>query len=373
MKLKSLWKRLPQPLRLRFLSTLCFFMARKRNVVSKGRIYVAGEFAQCSGIAESARLYAEQKKQEGFDTALIDITIGTLRPSCFFLKKNGAAGTASPVGGSDGGTVVIHANPPRFHLALCRLGKHFLSNKRIVGYWAWELQELPSIWKHALQYVDAIEVPSRFVQDAISPYTDKPVTVVPHAVPAPQRRKSSYMKDGVLRCLFIFNMASLFERKNPLAALEAFQKAFAPGQAALTFKINEPEADPEALARLQKAVSLVEGVTLITAQYSKEELDALYLSCDVYLSLHRSEGYGLTIREAMERGLHVVATGWSGNMDFMQGPLAHPVPYTLVPVRMTSGPFKDIDSVWAEADTSAAAAILQRLRTQLFQDKAAGC
>ena len=60
-------------------------------------------------------------------------------------------------------------------------------------------------------------------------------------------------------------------------------------------------------------------------------------------------------------------------MDFMQGPLAHPVPYTLVPVRMTSGPFKDIDSVWAEADTSAAAAILQRLRTQLFQDKAAGC
>ena len=324
MKLKLLWKRLPQPFRLGILSVLCFFMARKRTVVPNGRIYVAGEFHKSSGIAESARLYAEQKEQEGFRVTLVDITAETLQSLCLSPEESKAVNPASLPETSDGGTVVLHVNPPQFHLALCRLGKHFLSNKRIIAYWAWELQELPAVWQHALQYADAFKVPSHFVREAIQRHTNKPVTVVPHAVRTPQHRKSSYMEDGILRCLFIFNMASSFERKNPLAALRAFQEAFIPGQAELTSKISEPDADPDALAKLQLMASQVPGTTIITEHYSRTQLDDLYLRHDVYLSLHSSEGYGLTIREAMLHGLHTVATGWSGNMDFMQGPLAHP-------------------------------------------------
>ena len=373
MKLKLLWKRLPQPFRLGILSVLCFFMARKRTVVPNGRIYVAGEFHKSSGIAESARLYAEQKKREGFQVTLMNITATTWQNPVLSLERAGMVSHESLSDVFNPGTIVIHANPPQFQLALCRLGRRVLSNKRIVAYWAWELQELPAVWQHALQYADAFEVPSHFVREAIQRHTNKPVTVVPHAVRTPQHRKSSYMEDGVLHCLFIFNMASSFERKNPLAALRAFQEAFIPGQAELTFKISEPDADPDALAKLQLMASQVPGTTIITEHYSRTQLDDLYLRHDVYLSLHRSEGYGLTIREAMLHGLHAVATGWSGNMDFMQGPLAHPVPCTLVPVNMASGPFKGIKGVWAEADASAAADILRRLRVQLSRNGATAC
>lgn len=84
-------------------------------------------------------------------------------------------------------------------------------------------------------------------------------------------------------------------------------------------------------------------------------MDELYLRHDVYLSLHRSEGYGLTIREAMLHGLYVIATGWSGNMDFMGGERCYAVPYTLVPVNLNHGFCKGIKARWAEPDIDAAA------------------
>ena len=73
----------------------------------------------------------------------------------------------------EAGTVVIHANPPQFQLVLCRLGKKFLQNKLIVGYWAWKMEEIPAIWIQALDYVDAIEVPSAFAQQAIRRHTKR--------------------------------------------------------------------------------------------------------------------------------------------------------------------------------------------------------
>lgn len=365
--IKKCWKQTPLPVREAVLALLCYTHAQKRfSVPEKQTVtFVLGAFRSSSGLAQGARLYANKKQKDGAHVIRVDVTDAMVQRPDFPLP-NGVLSLEQALTLPEGGTVVIHANPPQFQLVLCKLGKQFLSNKRIIGYWAWELEEIPSLWVQALDYVDAVEVPSTFVRDAVSKHTTKEVTVVPHDVPVPARRKERYAEDGIVRCLYIFDMSSAFMRKNPLAALLAFSLAFKnSGIAELTFKIGNVQADPSAFDAFKNACRKVSGVHIITKVMTPEELTSLYLQHDIYLSLHRSEGYGLTIREAMLHGLHVVATGWSGNMDFMDEKLAHPVPYTLVPVFETKGTFRGLNARWAEADVNSAANILKELQQTL--------
>lgn len=363
--LKRCWKASPQSVRCLMLGSLCLLRAQKRiTAADASPLFVCGAFRCSSGLAQSARLYARHRQQQGENVLLVDISTAMLQQRDYFpVEEPLSVSQVSAMCGC--GTVVIHANPPQFQLALCQLGKNFLRNKHLVAYWAWELEAIPAVWKQALQYVDEVQVPSQFIQRALRAHTGKKISVVPHDVPEPGRRKTAYAEGGVLRCLYIFDAASSFARKNPLAALQAFERAFAPGQAELTFKVSNSQSDAPTFTAFREACARVPGVRLLTEIMTPEAMEELYLRHDVYLSLHRSEGYGLTIREAMRYGLHAVATGWSGNMDFMQGPLAHPVPYTLAPVRMDDGPYKGLRAHWAEADVDAAANILRGLRKDL--------
>ena len=320
--LKTCWKNLPPPVRLLALSGICSLRASKRSSVSgEGRLFVLGAFGSTSGIAHGARLYADKKEREGLNVARVDVGPAMLQRADLPL-----AGEALSIDRAkaitEPGTAVIHANPPQFQLVLCRMGKKFLKNKRIIGYWAWELETIPEIWKHALKYVDAVAAPSNFVRNALRPHTLKEIILEPHSIPVPARHKTGYAEDGVVRCLYSFDLGSSCERKNPLAALRAFKLAFQPGEAELTFKVTGANEHPETLAGLKRACAGTPGVRIVDAALSQDALSELYLAHDIYLSLHRSEGYGLTIREAMLHDLHVVATGWSGNMDFMRGPRA---------------------------------------------------
>lgn len=356
-------------MRLFFCRILCLLKAqqRKTTIPAAEPVFVCGAFRNSCGIAQGARLYFQACQKAGRQTFAVDLT-GPMR-----LKQELPA-TDIPrfiiphtKNATCKGTVVIHANPPQFQFALCALGKDFLKNKRIVAYWAWELETLPMVWRHALAYLDAIEVPSCFVQAIIQRYTDKPVTVRPHLLPVPQVRKTAFAADGIIRCLSIFDAASSFERKNPLAVLRAFKQAFNPGEAQLTFKVTNVHRAPKQFAAFQAACKQVPGVRILTEIVSPSALEDLYLKHDVYLSLHRSEGFGLTIQEALLYGLHAVATGWSGNMDFMHGELAHAVPFSLVPVNMPHGPFARLKAQWAEANIDAAAQILRNVRQALLQ------
>ncbi|WP_297671963.1 hypothetical protein [uncultured Desulfovibrio sp.] len=279
-------------------------------------------------------------------------------------RENVPPGLGKPVRGR--GTVVIHANPPQFQLVLCSLGRAFLRDKRVVGFWSWELESLPDVWVDAMRYVDALEVPSEFVRQILRRYTDKDCTCIPHAVPAPTRRKAVWARDGVIRCLYVFDAGSSWERKNPLAALRAFALAFAPGEAELTFKVSNAGTERGSYATFREQCAAVPGVRIVTENLTPGEMEELYVRHDVYLSLHRSEGYGLTLREAMLHGLHVVATGWSANMEFMQGELCHAVPFKLVQATFNRGPCKGLKTRWAEADTDAAAAILRDVRRAIL-------
>jgi len=363
--MKEAWKKLPQSWRVAALSGLCRVRAQKRMCAAAGgTLFVLGAFSSTSGIAQGARLYADKKQRNNERVIRVDVGKAMLQRADM-ERPQGVLSLEEARALKEPGTVILHANPPQFQLVLCALGKTFLKNKRLVAYWAWELETIPEIWKQALEYVDAVEVPSSFVQRALIPHTGKEVIVAPHPAEPFVQRKTAFLENGCLRCLCMFSMASAFERKNPLAALRAFALAFPQGNAQLTFKVSESAAAPKEFAAFSEACRKVPGVRIVTETMDQAALSALYLAHDVYLSLHRSEGYGLTIQEALQHGLHVVATGWSGNMDFMQGPLAHPVPCTLIPVSTDKGAFKGIKARWAEPDVHRCAEILHKLHQEL--------
>lgn len=363
--LKAAWQHSPSWLRKLVITALSWRIGPHDPQAPEQPLYVLGAFASSSGLAEGARLYAQARRREGKEVICLDITHAMQQRADFPQGLEDVIAFDDRQQLTRPGAVVIHANPPQFQLALLRLGKDFLHNKRILGYWAWEVETLPSIWVQALRLLDGVEVPSRFVQNAIQRHTARPVRVVPHEVISPSLRKTTFMEDGILRCLYSFDVSSGMNRKNPEAALRAFAEAFPQGGAELTFKVSGATAAPAAMEALRERCRSVPHVHIITDILDRDALSRLYCRHDVYLSLHRSEGYGLTIREAMLHGLHVVATGWSGNMDFMDGELSHPVPFTLVPLKEKRGPLKGLKGQWAEADTAAAAAILRKLREQL--------
>jgi len=232
-----------------------------------------------------------------------------------------------------------------------------------IGYWAWELESLPADWIAALAFLDAVMVPSQFCKDAVLRGTDKPVCVVPHPVreDAVGPRKSAGREFTVLS---IFNFGSSFARKNPLAAVAAFRTAFGDDPTArLILKTSAGHRYPHELARLQQAAGSGGNIEIVDAVLSESEIGTLYRRADAFLSLHRSEGFGLPIADAMMRECPVIATGWSGNADFCTPETALLVPSQLVPFADDDRAYANVrGGRWAEPDIAAAAEHLRMLR-----------
>ena len=224
-----------------------------------------------------------------------------------------------------------------------------------IGYWAWELLAAPAGWRRYTTVVSEVWTPSQFVADSLTPLFDGPVRVVPHVVPPePMRRRDTAQPFTVLT---MADSRSSFARKNPLAAVQAFDTAFGNSTAArLIVKLNGRPAD---ISPLASALRSRPNVTVVARFLDAAGLDDLYRSADVLLSLHRAEGFGLPLLEAMARGVPVVGTGWSGNTEFMTTDNSLLVPYRLVPVHDPSGIYRG--GQWAEPDADVAAELLNEL------------
>ncbi|HEY6757908.1 MAG TPA: methyltransferase domain-containing protein [Baekduia sp.] len=244
-------------------------------------------------------------------------------------------------------------------------GPAFFADRYTIGYWWWELPELPDELHDAFAHVQEVWVGSRFVREALERVSPVPVVQMPVPVavaPAEEGSRAELgLPEGFLALAFVdFN--SVMARKNPLGAIEAFTQAFEGADgASLVIKHLNGHRHPRALQDLALLARRHPGVTLLDRYVPRETLDAMIASADVFVSLHRSEGFGLPLAEAMALGTPVLATGWSGSADFVDDAVGWPVPYELVPVGPGNAPYAP-ESRWAEPDVAAAARMLRAIR-----------
>jgi glycosyltransferase involved in cell wall biosynthesis len=257
------------------------------------------------------------------------------------------------------------------HAMVARLGDGAYKHSYNIGVWAWELPRFPEKWYDRFVYYDEIWAGTSFIANTLSPVSPVPVVRIPPVlVPeargsreAGRRRLGAAPGESVY--LFIFDFHSGFQRKNPLAVVDAFRAAFAPSAPVrLVIKCVNPGFDREHFAALQ-ARAQGYPVSIHAGYWPAEEMRDLMAACDAYVSLHRSEGIGLTVTDAMALGKPVIATGWSGNMDFMSVANSFPVRYELVQLGERAGHYQ-AGETWAEPSVDHAAELMR----QAFEGRA---
>jgi glycosyltransferase involved in cell wall biosynthesis len=246
-----------------------------------------------------------------------------------------------------------------------RLGRQFLREKYIVGCWAWELPRMPSDWRHGVPFVHEILVPSTFTGEAVSTIADgKRVRVVPLPVAVRDvRQHDGRSGDRPFTVLTAFNAASSIVRKNPAASVTAFRRAFGDdANARLIVKASNFSAGATGRDELIAAIGDANNISIVDKIMEADELDQLFAASDAIISLHRSEGFGLIVAEAMLRSIPAVGTDWSSTTDFLSTETGIPVGYKLIPSHDPQGTYDHPDMTWADADVDDAAAALRRLR-----------
>jgi glycosyltransferase involved in cell wall biosynthesis len=309
-----------------------------------------------SGVGQVTRLLVEALRSSDVDYRVVPVTKTLSRQETAF----------SDFGSTDGGfdINIICVNADQVPVFVEDVGRTQLTGRYNIGYWAWETEDFPDWMAESARFLDEVWGISSFTAGSIENKVDVPV----HALPLPIRRPTPAVKPRFdlglpesFLYFFCFDLDSVFGRKNPLAVIDAFKRAFPqPVGAHLFLKSINGERHPEHVDALTMASGGRPDVTYRDGYSGWDEQLSLMASCDAYVSLHRSEGFGLTMGEAMALGKPVIATQYSGNLDFMNEGNSFLVPFDLVSVGTGNDPYPG-DAVWAEPDVAAAALLMRRV------------
>ncbi|MEP6941979.1 MAG: glycosyltransferase [Betaproteobacteria bacterium] len=236
-----------------------------------------------------------------------------------------------------------------------------------IGFWFWELEQIPTEWQYGIDAVDEIWVATEFIADAMRRATSKPVTKIP--TPIEVRMSGSYSRadfglpDNRFLFLFSFDFNSFVARKNPEGAIRAFKRAFADGRhdAGLVVKAINGANQPAKLRQMRELIGDDPRIVIVDRFLTRDQVFGLQSVVDAYVSLHRAEGLGLGLAESMYLGKPVVGTAYSGNLEFMNEDNSCLVGYTLVPVAKGEYLYDDERFRWAEPDEEHAASWMRRL------------
>lgn len=334
---------------------------------SRGRPMVVGFMSAPMGIGAGGRQLHHGLTACGYGPASFD-----LAP---IYQKDRAVLPWPPEGepADDGrGPVIVHVNAPESAHALAAVGKARLQGRFLAGYWAWELPLIPPAWIPAARRYHEIWVPSEFTADALRPALGDKVKVIGYPIEPPRVDKAiaaairtRYLPDpetGFL-ALAAGDAKSSMSRKNPAAAIRAFRAAFPErGDARLLVKTSGLAGASAAVRkRLDEAIGGDARIILHDDPLPQAEFDALFAAADVFVSLHRSEGFGLSIAAALLAGTPVIVTGWSGNMDFAHLAGTHTVGHALVTPQADQAQYNLAGAVWADPDEAEAARVLAGL------------
>jgi glycosyltransferase involved in cell wall biosynthesis len=318
--------------------------------------YARGEF----GIAENVRSYARALEHAGHPFVIFNFDAGaTGRQQDRSMDRH----FSDQLRYADN---VFFINADQMPIARDALGCDAFAGHHNVGFWVWELEKFPRAWHAALHLVDEVWVPTGFVRAAIAAATDKPVFRMPKAIefdaPAGMDRSYFGLSPDEFVFLFSYDFNSFVARKNPEAAIAAFRQAFADGATGVRLLVKSTNGGlfPDQLAALERSVADDSRIEVRDGFLSRTEMFGLQNATDCYVSLHRSEGFGLGMAECMYLGKPVIATGYSGNLDFMDETNSLLVGYKLVPLGEGEYPFWQ-DQHWADADVTHAARLMRRV------------
>lgn len=364
--LRQSWSKLPRNVRNLIRSLLESFFSCKissTRTLVKGDVVVGGFLGTASGLGQGARWMLDFFKIVGLPT------YGANFSKLSVIEENFEGGPLWPPEAGNGGIIIIHMNPSLFPLGAYRtLGKEKILPRRVVCLWAWELDVVPQRWKKALDAVDEIWVPSQFVAGGLKKIApQKPIHVVPCLVDVETYPTISTIDPlpqlvGQTIVFFMYDVGSTHARKNPCAVVEAFKKACVGiPDTTLVIKINNNHLWPKSVDMLKQACEGMSNVLLIEKKFSPEMMKNVLARIDIAISLHRSEGFGLLMAEAMAAGKPVIATGWSGNMDFMTKESSILIDYTLIRAEDPQHLYDRYNAQWAEPDIDQAAKALRHL------------
>lgn len=321
-------------------------------------IVVAGYLRAELGIGEAARLAIESVEAAGVRCASYSYGATVSRQRHPWRSPD----TRSP----DLDTNVVCVNPDQLAIFSLSVGPAFFDGRYTIGSWYWETERLPEAMAASRDLVDEIWVPSAYTAAAVrATIDDRPVHVFPHPIRVPDvdhslRREDLGLPEGFV-FFFVFDFLSSIARKNPVGLIDAFSRAFRPDEGAtLVLKSINGHLRVLDAERVRLAAAERPDVVLLDRYADKAELGAMLALSDCYVSLHRAEGLGLTIADAIALGKPAIATGYSGNLDFMDAESSLLVPYTLT----TVGPGVDeypADARWADPDLDAAAEAMRRV------------
>jgi glycosyltransferase involved in cell wall biosynthesis len=349
--------------------------------LAKGPFVVSAFFNETTGVAQGGRLSANAFRAAGYDLIEHDI-----RP-CF--KHYISEGAELP---GRGGVWYIHANAPEVLVALMAHEPAQWADRYRIAYWAWETPKAPRDWIRIADYLHEIWVPSRFVHDAlVATFNDAlradlipRLRVMPHPVPLPPPARHALsrarfgLSDELCEVLCLFDTKSSAARKNPWGVLIAWQEAFPEENpvARLTVKVSDLSDDRATERRLLAIAAARSDIRVMSDRLSEADMEAYIGAFDILVSLHRAEGFGLTLAEAMAAGVAVIATDWSGNIDFMTPENSRLIKSSLIPVSDPEGGYSIVKrepmQVWADPHIFEAVTDLRHLTDQPALRKALG-
>lgn len=330
---------------------ILYFSFRKRTP-KPGPVTIVGMLKAPTGLGAAARLTLETFQRMGFRTTCFDV-------SKVFVKNFIKTSLPDSLQEGEGGVLLIQNNPIHLPIILFLIGFSKFKNKKIILYAVYELEEIPKSWVHPCKLVDEIWAPSDFAAESYRrSLPEKEVQVVPHFVRA-ENLERFVKNDKKVKILSLIDINSGFYRKNPIGVLKVFSEINNPN-VEFVVKISGHERNKGYYHMILKHSSKIKNLTIIDSKLSDEEKNSLVSSADILVSLHRSEGFGLALAEAMLSGAAILCTGWSAPATFLPAECASYVEYNLIDVQDPQGKYENRGK-WADPDLGDAVQKLNRL------------
>lgn len=325
-----------------------------------------GDFSGTSGLSRAAIYELDRLRREFPEIEAVDLAD---------LRGPGPAAVRRD--GPEIGTLFLLSPPDSYATLLAALAPERIARARRIGLWVWETPIFPADWQFALDVVHEVWTPSEYSRRAIAAVAGTvPVLLRPHHVMLPARvapfdRAAVGVPGDAFLGLAVMDLCSCPARKNPWAHVAAWQAAFGDDpRRVLLMKVRVSKRTRCVLDELAEMIGTATNIRVFEREMEATEIAGLQAAADVYLSLHRAEGYGLNIRECLEAGVEVLATDFSANAEYgPQFPNYHPLPWRPTPYRDWTGHYKDADFQWAEVSIAAAAEAL-RARAEAWSRRA---